>query len=79
MRILWVKCNVTEITSGGFIMKYHLKAASSVRSALDKLIRLELIYKNDCEHTVYDRFMNEWLKKSELIRQGCRWLFLKTL
>jgi len=53
-------------------MKYHLKAASSVRSALDKLIRLELVHKNDREYTVYDRFMSEWPKKIELTRQACQ-------
>lgn len=63
---------MAEITSGEFIMKYHLKAASSVRSALDKLIRLELVHKNDREYTVYDRFMSEWPKKIELTRQACQ-------
>lgn len=53
---------VTEITSGNFIAKYRLKAASSVRSALDKLLLLELVYKTDNGYIVYDRFMNEWLK-----------------
>ena len=63
LRAIAAENSVAEITSGEFIMKYHLKAASSVRSALDKLIRLELVYKTDHEYIVYDRFMNEWLKK----------------
>ncbi len=54
---------VAEITAGDFIAKYSLKAASSVRSALEKLLRLELVYKTNSGYIVYDRFMNEWLKQ----------------
>ena len=53
---------VAEITSSAFITKYRLKAASSVRSALDKLLNLELVYKTEKGYIVYDRFMNEWLQ-----------------
>lgn len=52
---------VTEITGGNFIQKYRLKAASSVRSALIKLLNLELVYKTSQGYIIYDRFMNEWL------------------
>ncbi|CDN31913.1 hypothetical protein BN938_1833 [Mucinivorans hirudinis] len=56
---------VKEINSGEFIGEYKLKAASSVNSALKKLINNELIYKSADGYIVYDRFMAMWL--SELI------------
>ena len=54
---------VKEITSGKFITKYELKAASSVKTALLKLQNLELVYKTDNGYIVYDLFLNEWLQK----------------
>ncbi|MEG1738168.1 MAG: ATP-binding protein [Odoribacter sp.] len=54
------KC-VKEINSGEFIAEYRLKAASSVNSALKKLINNELIYKSADGYIVYDRFMAIWL------------------
>lgn len=48
---------VKEINSGEFIAEYKLKAASSVNSALKKLINNELIYKSEDGYIVYDRFM----------------------
>ncbi|WP_251622971.1 AAA family ATPase [Odoribacter lunatus] len=56
------KC-VKAINSGDFIAKYNLKAASSVNSALKKLIKNELIYKSPDGYIIYDRFMAEWLNK----------------
>jgi AAA+ ATPase superfamily predicted ATPase len=52
---------VAEILSGEFISKYDLRAASSVSSALKKLVGNELVYKSDDGYMVYDRFMNEWM------------------
>lgn len=52
---------VAEINSGDFIAKYTLKGASSVNSALKKLIDKELIYKTPHGYIVYDRFMAIWL------------------
>lgn len=53
---------VAEINSGDFISKYALKGASSVNSALKKLINNELIYKTSKGYIVYDRFMAIWLR-----------------
>lgn len=49
--------------SGDFIRKYSLKAASSVRSSLKKLIDSELVYLSDGGYIVYDRFMDDWLRQ----------------
>ncbi|MBP8790898.1 MAG: ATP-binding protein [Breznakibacter sp.] len=54
---------VKEINSGSFILQYKLKAASSVNSALKKLIVNELIYKTADGYIVYDRFMAIWLSR----------------
>lgn len=53
---------VAEINSGDFISKYALKGASSVNSALKKLIDKELVYKTSKGYIVYDRFMAIWLR-----------------
>jgi AAA+ ATPase superfamily predicted ATPase len=53
---------VAEVLSGEFIGRYDLRAASSVSSALKKLVDNELIYKSADGYMVYDRFMNEWLR-----------------
>lgn len=54
---------VKEINSGEFIARHHLKAASSVNTALRKLIDKELIYKSPDGYIVYDRFMAIWLRE----------------
>lgn len=56
------KC-VKEINAGEFITKYKLKAASSVNSALKKLISNEMVYKAEDGYIVYDRFMSIWLRQ----------------
>ena len=52
---------VKEITSSSFIRKYSLSAASSVQSAVKKLIDDEVLYRSDKGYMVYDRFLGEWL------------------
>lgn len=54
---------VTEITAGDFISKYKLKAASSVKTSLAKLLNNELAYKSTDGYIVYDRFMSIWLSR----------------
>ncbi|MCD8291161.1 MAG: ATP-binding protein [Prevotella sp.] len=54
---------VKEIMSGDFIRKYNLRAASSVNSALKKLLHNELVYQTANGYTIYDRFMGEWLRR----------------
>ncbi len=55
---------VKEVLSGDFISKYKLKAASSVNSALKKLLDNELIYNGPNGYIIYDRFMGEWLRNN---------------
>jgi AAA+ ATPase superfamily predicted ATPase len=52
---------VKEILSGTFISKHKLRAASSVSSALKKLIDNELVYETANGYIIYDRLMNEYL------------------
>lgn len=58
---------VKEILSGDFITKHRLKAASSVNSALKKLVDNELVYKKTEGYTIYDRFMGEWLRRQDSV------------
>ena len=58
---------VKEILSGDFITKHRLKAASSVNSALKKLVDNELVYKKPEGYTIYDRFMGEWLRRQDSV------------
>ena len=53
---------VKEILSGDFISRHKLKAASSVNSAIKRLVGNELVYKTEEGYIVYDRFMGEWLR-----------------
>jgi AAA+ ATPase superfamily predicted ATPase len=54
---------VKEITSGEFIARHALRAASSVKSNLSKLLDRELVYKTPEGYIVYDRFMAIWLRE----------------
>lgn len=54
---------VREINSGDFITEYKLRAASSVNSALKRLIDREMVYKTVDGYIVYDRFMAIWLRQ----------------
>lgn len=52
---------VKEILAGDFISKYNLRATSSVKASLKKLLDNELIYQTPEGYIIYDRFMNEWI------------------
>ncbi len=54
---------VREINAGDFITEYKLRAASSVNSALKRLIDREMVYKTSDGYIVYDRFMAIWLRQ----------------
>ena len=54
---------VREINAGDFITEYKLRAASSVNSALKRLIDREMVYKTADGYIVYDRFMAIWLRQ----------------
>ena len=51
---------------GSFIQKYSLKAASSVSSALTSLVDKELVYRSQEGYSVYDRFMEIWLRDTNI-------------
>ncbi|MBO4844345.1 MAG: ATP-binding protein [Bacteroidales bacterium] len=53
---------VKEITSGSFISKYGLTATSSVKSASNRLIENELLYRSPEGYMIYDRFFGLWLR-----------------
>lgn len=50
------------LMSGEFIEKHHLVATSSVRSALEVLLRNDLVYRAENGYVVYDRMFSEWLR-----------------
>ena len=54
---------VTEPMSGAFGRRHRLRMASSVRFALESLIKDELLYRRDDDYVVYDRLFGEWLAK----------------
>lgn len=54
---------VREINSGDFITEYRLRAASSVNSALKRLIDREMVCKTADGYIVYDCFMAIWLRQ----------------
>ena len=56
---------VKEILSGDFIAKHRLRVASSVNSALKKLLDNELVYPSENGYIIYDRFIGEWLRRQE--------------
>lgn len=62
MRAIAAEHKVKTPLAGDFIRKYSLKAASSVRSALKKLVDSELVYLSDEGYIIYDRFMDDWLR-----------------
>ena len=53
---------VSAPQSSGFISKYGLRAASSVKTSLDMLVDKELLYHGKDGYIVYDRFFAEYLK-----------------
>ena len=53
---------VAEPMSGDFGRRHHLRAASSVRFAIDSLVKDEILYRRDDGYVVYDRLFGQWLK-----------------
>lgn len=54
---------VEAINAGRFISKYDLKAASSVNTALARLLKNEVVYKSEKGYIIYDRLMAIWLSR----------------
>ena len=63
LRAVAVERVVPEPMSAEFGRRHGLRAASSVRFALDSLLEDELLYKRDDGYVVYDRLFAEWLRK----------------
>ena len=62
LRAVAAECVVPEPMSAEFGRRHGLRAASSVRFALDSLLEDELLYKRDDGYVVYDRLFAEWLR-----------------
>ena len=56
---------VKEVLAGDFISTHRLKAASSVSTALKKLLEKEIVYQTACGYIIYDRFFGEWLRQQQ--------------
>ena len=54
---------VPAINSNSFIRKYNLKGTSSINKAVAQLINKELVFHTEKGYSVYDRFMELWLKR----------------
>lgn len=54
---------VKEINSGEFIVKYKFKAASSINTALKKLLDKEMVCQTRRGYIIYDRFLSIWLRQ----------------
>lgn len=52
-----------QITSAAFIKKHNLRSASSVQSAIKKLLELHLVTNSQATYYVEDQLMRLWLKK----------------
>lgn len=63
LRALAAEGTVAEPTSGNFVARCGLGAASTAASALDALRRLDLVYETPAGWIVYDRFFGEWLAR----------------
>lgn len=54
---------VGAISSNGFLMRYALPSASTVRSAVANLKARDIVYQTDRGYVVYDRFFGLWLAR----------------
>ena len=54
---------VTEVTSGDFVLRHRLRAASSVAAAMKSLNDADLVYRSDSGYEVYDKFFGIWLSR----------------
>ena len=52
----------TQVTSSSFIKKHNLPSASSVQSAMQKLIEKGVVTERNKEFSVVDRFLGLWIK-----------------
>jgi len=55
-----------KITSNDFIKTYNLNAASSVKSAIDKLIEKDVLYHENNKYRISDILFSNWLKNNTI-------------
>ncbi len=55
------KQGISQVTSSGFINKYGLSNASTIRRGIIALLTKELIYEKENKYFVYDGFFSNWL------------------
>jgi AAA+ ATPase superfamily predicted ATPase len=53
----------SKITGMGFVKRHHLSSASSVQKAAQILVDKQLLTHQQGIYEVYDKFMNEWLRR----------------
>ena len=63
LRAIASEGSVKEVLGKDFLMKYHLGAPSTVRSAVKSLIDKELLLDQNDSYEVYDRFFGIWLAR----------------
>ena len=54
------------LTSGGFIKKYNLTNASTIKRGVDSMLEKEMIYQKNDNFYVYDVFFSRWLEMQNL-------------
>lgn len=54
------------ITSGGFMKRFALTNASTVKRSVETLLSKELIYKHEGQYFIYDVFFSRWLELLEI-------------
>lgn len=50
------------VTSGDFISRHNLKSASSVQTAVESLLKKEVLYEDKGKYFIYDVFFSRWLE-----------------
>lgn len=63
IKALAIEGNAKEVNSGAFINHYNLKAASSVSTALKKLVEDDVVCKTNQYYRLYDPFFAAWIKR----------------
>ena len=66
----------SQITSSSFIKRHKLASASSVQSAVKKLVENDYVVEDYKQDRVSDRFFSMWMQR--LLELGC-WLHAKNV
>ena len=59
---------VKEITASAFLRRNALSAPSSIRTALEGLLKTDLVYRSEMGYLVYDRLLGEYLRQRATLR-----------